>query len=259
MIFEWHRARSVLRQAPFPFPSTAESCSPATFDFATHYDHVPKRTPKRYRSQGDVDGEGSGTLQKKKRRLRLDLITSRLSRPFATPTTHIVGRRTSKFAIGARQKVWGRDLLRKAAIMNGIRIMNASASTTQKAYLSNANPITRYHQAYHTEIDTVNERNNRQLPSTLHRTLNLHTPQAPSPLSLSDNDEYDDPDGIYDDQDWEDADSDAENTESLNSDFNMRETGDMVNEDCEFVSPLDYTDLDQYPELPSSSNIVDLG
>ena len=258
MIFEWHLARSVLRQTPFSFPSTTDSCSPTKFDFTTLYDPIPKRTPKRYRSQADVDGEGSGSLQKKKRRLRLDLITSRLSRPFATPTTHIVGRRTSKFAIGARHKVWCRDLLRKAAIMNGIRIMNAAASTTQKSLLNSSHPITRYNQAYHTNIDTVNERNNRQLPSILCKNLNLHTPQAPSPLSFSNDDEFDNQGSIYDDQDWEDADSDLENAESVNSDFNMREPVDTVSEDYEFVSPLDFTAIVQSPELPSSANIVHL-
>ena len=141
--------------------------------------------------------------------------------------------------------------------MNGIRIINGSASTTHKSLLSNSNPITRYNQAYHTDINTVNERNNRQLPSTLHKTLNLHTPQAPSPLSLSENDEFDDQDGIYDDQDWEDAESDSENAGSVNSDFNMREPVHTFSEECEFVSPLEYTGMLQSPELPSSADRVD--
>ena len=141
--------------------------------------------------------------------------------------------------------------------MNGIRILNASASTTQKSPLSSSNPITRYNQAYHTDLDTVNERNNRQLPSSLHKALNLHTPQAPSPLSLSDNDEFDDQDSIYDDQDWEDADSDSEAAESVNSDFNMREPVNTLNEDGEFVSSLDYTGIVQSPESRSSADIVD--
>ncbi|MCJ1402743.1 hypothetical protein MMC11_005964 [Xylographa trunciseda] len=257
MIFEWHLARPISRQATFPFASTNESCSTTKLDFTAFDKPTAKRTPKRFRSQADVDGECSGDLQKKKRRLRLDLITSRLSRPFATPTTHIVGRRTSQFAIGARQKVWCRDWLRKAAIMNGIRIMNASASTTQFSRFSKTHPIAKYNHVYHTDINTVNERTRGQPPSPLQKNLNLHTPQASSPLSLA-NDEFDDQDSIYDDQDWEDADSDAENMESVNSDFNMREAVDTVSEDCDFIAPLDYTAMIQIPQTPSSADVVDL-
>ncbi|MCJ1389431.1 hypothetical protein MMC18_002288 [Xylographa bjoerkii] len=259
MIFEWHLTRSISRQATFPFPSTTESCSSAKLDFTTFNDPTTKRTPKRFRSQTDVDGEGSGNLQKKKRRLRLDLITSRLSRPFATPTTHIVGRRTTKFAIGVRQKVWCRDLLRKAAIMNGIRMMSTSTSTEQMSNLSKTYPITKYYQPYRTDIDTVNEMNNRQSPSASLKNLNLHAPPAPSPLSLSNDDEWDDQDSIYDDQDWEDADSDFENTESVNSDFNMRESASAVSEDCEFATQLEHTAIIQAPQLPSSADVSDLG
>ena len=237
MIFEWHLARSIARQLTFPFPSPSNSDTRTTLDFTAGDKHLAQRAPKRFRSQADVDGEGSGNVQKKKRRLRLDLITSRLSRPFATPTTHIVGRRTSKFAIGARQKVWCRDLLRKAAIMNGIRMMHASASGARIAHPSDTHPISKWNQAYHTDINTVNERNNRLPPTALQKYSNVHTPQAPSPLSLPNHDECDDPDGIYDDQDWEDLDTDIENMGSVNSDFDMREPVDSIGEDCEFLTP----------------------
>lgn len=57
---------------------------------------------------------------RKKRRLRLTLITSRLSLPFAVPTTHIVDRGRSRIAVWAKQKALGRSLLRKAAILNRV-------------------------------------------------------------------------------------------------------------------------------------------
>ncbi|KAF1933146.1 uncharacterized protein M421DRAFT_88423 [Didymella exigua CBS 183.55] len=75
---------------------------------------------KRGRSAADVDGEHS-CLHKKKRRLRLFLITSRLSPQFSHPATNIVDRGSSKIAIWAKQKNLGRNLLRKAAILNRIR------------------------------------------------------------------------------------------------------------------------------------------
>src|SRR5690242_2864266 len=75
---------------------------------------------KRGRVVADVDGEHSCT-QKKKRRLRLFLITSRLSPQFSHPATNIVDRGNSKIALWAKQKAAGRNLLPKAAILNCIR------------------------------------------------------------------------------------------------------------------------------------------
>ncbi|KAF2111517.1 hypothetical protein BDV96DRAFT_461720, partial [Lophiotrema nucula] len=80
----------------------------------------PSRPRKRYRAVTDVDGELS-SLHKKKRRLRLFLITSRLSPEFSSPATNIVDRGSSKIAVWAKQKALGRNLLRKAAILNLIR------------------------------------------------------------------------------------------------------------------------------------------
>ncbi|KZM26585.1 uncharacterized protein EKO05_0005377 [Ascochyta rabiei] len=81
---------------------------------------------KRGRAMADIDGEHS-CLQKKKRRLRLFLITSRLSPQFSHPATNIVDRGSSKIAVWAKQKALGRNLLRKAAILNRIRRHAVSA------------------------------------------------------------------------------------------------------------------------------------
>ncbi|KAF1936429.1 hypothetical protein EJ02DRAFT_304748, partial [Clathrospora elynae] len=84
------------------------------------------RPKKRSRAVADIDGEHS-CMQKKKRRLRLFLITSRLSPQFSHPATNIVDRGNSKIAVWAKQKGLGRNLLRKAAILNGIRRRKISA------------------------------------------------------------------------------------------------------------------------------------
>ncbi|KAF2762783.1 hypothetical protein EJ05DRAFT_471744 [Pseudovirgaria hyperparasitica] len=76
---------------------------------------------KRCRAVADVDGEHSSGSGKKKRRLRRFLVTSRLSLPFSYPATNIVDRGPSKIAVWAKQKSTGRELLRKAAILNRIR------------------------------------------------------------------------------------------------------------------------------------------
>ena len=88
--------------------------------------HFPPQTPpvapswKRVRAVADVDGEHS-SLHKKKRRLRLFLITSRLSPQFSHPATNIVDRGSSRIAVWAKHRALGRNILRKAAILNRIR------------------------------------------------------------------------------------------------------------------------------------------
>ncbi|KAG8156404.1 hypothetical protein KVR01_013745 [Diaporthe batatas] len=56
--------------------------------------------PKRRRALHDVDGPHTGSLSCKKRRLRRHLITSRLSRPYSSPATHILNREA---AAGAKR------------------------------------------------------------------------------------------------------------------------------------------------------------
>ncbi|KAI1094621.1 hypothetical protein F5B19DRAFT_18851 [Rostrohypoxylon terebratum] len=92
------------------------------------------RAEKRRRALNDVDGPGTGELSCKKRRLRLHLVTSRLSQPFSWPATHILNRESgddtpvlSRFlklaAIGALKKAgYQSALVRKAAILNRVRI-----------------------------------------------------------------------------------------------------------------------------------------
>ncbi|OJD31230.1 uncharacterized protein BKCO1_510003 [Diplodia corticola] len=75
---------------------------------------------KKKRKRTDNDAASAGPIRKK-RRLRLTLITSRLSQPFAVPATHIAGRGPSRIAAWAKQQKkapWGRALLRKAATLN---------------------------------------------------------------------------------------------------------------------------------------------
>ncbi|KAI1454898.1 hypothetical protein F4805DRAFT_297633 [Annulohypoxylon moriforme] len=92
------------------------------------------RPAKRERALNDVDGPGTGELSCKKRRLRLHLVTSRLSQPYSWPATHILNRESgddtpvlSRFlkfaAVGALKKAGHQSaLVRKAAILNRVRI-----------------------------------------------------------------------------------------------------------------------------------------
>jgi hypothetical protein len=83
---------------------------------------VPSHQPfKRRRALSDVDGDGN--QGRKKRRLRLHLVTSRLSRPFSQPASNIVNRGFANIPIwGAKNKAHSKNFLRRAAIMNRVRL-----------------------------------------------------------------------------------------------------------------------------------------
>ena len=95
---------------------------------------VVRNTSKRLRARNDVDWEDSGDIQKKKRRLRLDLITSRLSRPYAVPTTNIVG--PFKFVKWTRGMRLGKTALRKVASMNWARLRCVEKTNTDRTVTS---------------------------------------------------------------------------------------------------------------------------
>ncbi|KAK3077288.1 hypothetical protein LTS18_010722 [Coniosporium uncinatum] len=97
-----------------------------------HAATVPTTPPsrKRIRPLIDIDGFPS-EHRRKKQRLRLTLITSRLSRPYSKPATHIVDRGSSQIAVWAKQRglLQGQARpLRKAAILNRIRRLSRSGN-----------------------------------------------------------------------------------------------------------------------------------
>ena len=138
---------------------------------------------KRRRPLWDVDG---GTSEgKKKRRLRLNLVTSRLSQPFSIPATNIVNRGISKIAIWAKGRRLDKSLLRKAAIMNRVRTrLDAARATARRAS-----------EEYEARLQTVNL---GQLMVQNQRRAD--TPLPPSPLGLSNYDALDLEDEMFDDE-----------------------------------------------------------
>ncbi|GME44929.1 hypothetical protein GTA08_BOTSDO04000 [Neofusicoccum parvum] len=110
--------------SPNPFPFRAGP-PPAPLNFSRHTNTTAAAASLATR-RNDACLKRKRTCEehpgpiRKKRRLRLTLITSRLSLPFAVPTTHIVDRGRSRIAVWAKQKALGRSLLRKAAILNRV-------------------------------------------------------------------------------------------------------------------------------------------
>lgn len=93
--------------ASAPFFSAPSSPLPSSGPQRRHVFASPEQPPdltrggpKRRRALHDVDGPHTGSLGSKKRRLRRHLITSRLSRPYSSPATHILNREA---AAGAKR------------------------------------------------------------------------------------------------------------------------------------------------------------
>jgi hypothetical protein len=63
-----------------------------SFHLSSSTGEHPTEPLKRGRPATDVDGPNTSSMSCKKRRLRLELITSRLSQPFSLPATHILNR-----------------------------------------------------------------------------------------------------------------------------------------------------------------------
>ena len=80
---------------------------------------------KRSRPQEEIDRCGE-SVSRKKRRLRHELVTSRLSRPYATPATHIA-QGAWRLGVWARQRLSGGLFLRQGAILNSIAMKRKQA------------------------------------------------------------------------------------------------------------------------------------
>lgn len=106
---------------------------------------VQARPPKRRRALHDVDGPGTSDLSCKKRRIRLQLITSRLSQPYSLPATHILNRESSEdtpvlsqflkrlatVGMSAQKAGHQTELVRKAAVMNRVRLHMRQVAATR--------------------------------------------------------------------------------------------------------------------------------
>ncbi|KAI9814271.1 MAG: hypothetical protein M1826_002291 [Phylliscum demangeonii] len=209
------------RAIAFTFAAAAirPSARPAA---ACHHPHP--LAPKRRRPLTDVDGEGSGKTRKKKRRLRLYLTTSPLSRPYAIPPSYTVNRGSCKIAVWAKSKALGRHQLRKAAIMNLVRLRLAHAQQeAQEQRTAFGRP------AY------------RSLPRALALPPRLRS-SAASPLGLSNYAALDAEDGWSGAHEHEDEEGDDANDRlATYSDFNILEAGESIVDDD------DGLDLDREP------------
>ncbi|MCJ1266435.1 hypothetical protein MMC22_006320 [Lobaria immixta] len=216
----------------------------------------PKPLPllKRARPRADVDGEDSEYIQKKKRRLRLNLITSRLSKPYATPATHIISRNALRIGIWARQKVLGRNLLRKVACLNSMKVKRLAAREAEQRRSDFARMVAMYDNVYVTDLGTAADGSRKQQsPPTAVSLPRQYSPPSPSPLGLSNYDAFD-----YEDDPIDEDDDDASGNDLVYSDFSALSADDSDSDDDSYFDPFGSNESEQTAGLGSSREAIGL-
>lgn len=102
-----------------------------------------RRGIKRRRVMSDVDGLNTAGLSVKKRRLRAELITSRLSQPYSQPATHILNREGQDSGDKRFLKMaTSIDLARRAAHLHATSFLRFSTMNRLRRRLSLGRPTT---------------------------------------------------------------------------------------------------------------------
>ncbi|KAL8996497.1 MAG: hypothetical protein Q9169_004006 [Polycauliona sp. 2 TL-2023] len=244
MLIDWQPRHntSVVDTVVHPTGKTPPQISPSPFPLPFRAGESQSNL-KRFRLQSDVEGEDSVDSQRKKRRLRVDLVTSRLSHPYASPATHIItSRRTQRLGPRARPRPRVRSPLRRAAILNSIRIRE---TTDRHMGRKEANLLTTLRtdtESDHTEVDLVTEGIRTPREPLLEGGLPQgYTPPLSSPLGLSNYDALDEEEDDFDEDDME---SDDEG-DDVYSNFNELEGMDDGVEDYDSLGPFS-GDLEDY-------------
>lgn len=221
----------------FSFTFSAAPNLKFSFDRPISVPALTNRPFKRRRALSDVDG--GGNEGRKKRRLRLHLITSRLSRPFSQPASNIVNRGISKIAVWGKNKALSRNMLRKAAIMNRVRMRMDAAKNFMR-------------------LEQERTRETLALREIVVQKPRYHeTPLPPSPLGLSNYDAFDLEDEMGDD----DQEGGIERCVAIYSDFNIMNPMSSNEDAYDYLDALDGIspeDLPDTPPPPPEESVVEM-
>ncbi|KAI4105036.1 MAG: hypothetical protein L6R37_002924 [Teloschistes peruensis] len=249
MLLQWQSQRCTESPDTTVFPTGIPSPNiiPSTFSLALR-ESGPASILKRLRPQTDVDGENSVDTQRKKRRLRVDLVTSRLSQPYATPTTHISSRKVLRRGPWAKPRYRVRSPLRRAAILNAFRARRTAARHIEFKEDNFVTNLKSPQESEHLEVDLIKEgiRTPRDPPPE-HHLPQQYLPPSPSPLGPSNYAAFDEEEDPFEDEN--DDDDDSENLgggDTVYSNFNQ--LGDSDAEDYDSFDPFSGSEgVDDWP------------
>ena len=176
---------------------------------------VIRKVLKRSRSLEEKD-RSRESVSRKKRRLGHELVTSRLSRPYATPATHIA-RGAWRLGVWARQKLSGGLLFRKGAILNSIaKRKKAVAESTKRIGLDEANMTSMYDNTcmvlpLANDIRSQSDLSRNSLSQASLKPLSVFTPSDYDAFDYEENDSIED----------ENEENNAGDVQPVYSDFRM--------------------------------------
>lgn len=192
-------------------------------------------------------------MQKKKRRLRVELITSRLSKPFATPSTYVVGRSGLKIAVWARPKITGTNLLRKAAILNSMRKKGLPARRRVNEQLK---IIQAFDAGENPDLECITEHAedgpSRTVDANKEKEEPLHI--KVSTVGVSNYDAFDEEGDPYDEDSQDEGDGDL-----IYSNFNDHNSGNSPIDDYECLEPSNFLGRSCLVERHSSEEVLQFG
>ncbi|MCJ1350898.1 MAG: hypothetical protein MMC33_000879 [Icmadophila ericetorum] len=205
---------------------------------------------KQVRSSGDVDGENTAQMQKRKRRLELQLITSRLSRPFAIPSAYLVGRTGSRVAVWTRSKIIGTNFLRRAAILNSMRKKGLHARKRDNEQLKS---IQAYDAGKNPDLEYIAEEAEEGPRLVIDDISEQERPPQTNTFSVgvSNYDAFDEEGDPYD----EDSQDEDENG-LIYSNFNDCDSRVTSNDDNEFFAPESFLGRSRLIEKQASEEVV---
>ena len=214
-----------------PASSWQPPLSKGSFSSLQSPELATQKVLKRSRPQEEIDRFGE-SVSRKKRRLRHELVTSRLSRPYATPATHIA-QGAWRLGVWARQRLSGDSLLRKGAILNSIakRKKKAVLESSRKTALHEANMTPKYGNTGCMDLSLANNVRSQSNPSN---SLSLQaSPKCPV-FTSSDYDAFDheesEPSEDEDEEDEEDEEDNTSDERPVYSDFRMLNSSDSDEE-----------------------------
>ncbi|KFX93076.1 hypothetical protein O988_06997 [Pseudogymnoascus sp. VKM F-3808] len=259
--YHWVKTHTpALTPTTFTFTFLLTPPSGYTFTSSKTPPAPPRPAPlKRRRPLWDVDGSPHPT--KKKRRLRLGLVTSRLSRPYSSPASNIADRGVARvgsatWPVPRRPE---KNELRKAAIMNRVR---QRLSALKAAQAKQSPPASAPQKRTHSQL--VSALALRDIVAPMARTYEVPSPLPPSPLGLSNYDALDleEEEGLGMDRDGEDIDADMSGCGGgYYSDFSVRRSPRPEGEDYDYLDELDgipplslAEEPPPLPQLPPMSN-----
>ncbi|KAL8718334.1 MAG: hypothetical protein Q9225_004513 [Loekoesia sp. 1 TL-2023] len=218
MLLQWQSKQCTRPADLVVLPTINSSSQPVLTTFPiTIGESNPQSFLKRHRSETDVDGEDSINSQRKKRRLRFDLVTSRLSKPYATPATHIIIRKGRRPGPWTKPRISARSPLRRAAILNAVKVKRTSAKNFGPKEAKLLTGLKPQKEPDLMEFDLITQGIRTPKGSMPNEDLpKHHSPPSPSPWGPSNYEALDEDDDRFDVDDAEGIDDE----ETVYSDFN---------------------------------------